>query len=181
MIQKVVTGGETGTEQAAWTAARRAGIATEGYMPRRFQTEDGPMPRLGALYGGLEFPFDEARRIRANLRRAEGLFWIGDADSPRALATFEACRELAKPFLTIDLRFTPPTEAAHWLSVFGTTSLVITGDPASKSPGIGQGVEVFLERVFAALRRLDAQGKASRRGGIKRPGDPNNPTANPKP
>ena len=84
MIQKVVTGGQTGAEQAAWAAARRAGIATGGYMPRGFLTEEGPAPRSGALYGAIEFPFDDARRMRANLRRADGLFWFGDPDSPAA-------------------------------------------------------------------------------------------------
>lgn len=155
MIQKVVTGGQTGAEQAAWVAARRAGIVTGGYMPRGFQTEDGPAPRVGALYGAIEFPMDDARRIRANLRRADGLFWFGDPDSTEAADTFAACRELAKPFLTINPRFTPPAEVVAWLSVFETATLVVAGDRASRAPRIGPLVESFLDRTFAALRTVD--------------------------
>src|SRR5689334_1544832 len=94
MIEKVVTGGQAGVEQAAWAAARRAGVATAGYMPRGFATEAGPAPRLGALHDAIEFPLDEARRVRANLRRADAMIWFGDPFSDDAKATFEACREL---------------------------------------------------------------------------------------
>jgi hypothetical protein len=38
MVRKVVTGGQSGAEQAAWAAARRAGIATGGYMGSRLGT-----------------------------------------------------------------------------------------------------------------------------------------------
>jgi hypothetical protein len=153
MIQTVVTGGQTGAEQAGWAAARRAGIVTAGYMPRGFMTEDGPAPRVGALYGAIEFPFDDAQRIRANLRRADGLLWFGDPDSPEAGDTFAACRELAKPFLTTNPGFTPPADVVAWLSVFETTTLVVSGDRASRVPGIGPQVEAFLDRTLAALRR----------------------------
>ena len=97
MIQKVVTGGQTGAEQAAWVAARRAGIVTGGYMPRGFLTEDGPAPRLGALYGAIGSPWMMPGGSAHNLRRADGLFWFGDPDSPEAADTFAACRELASP------------------------------------------------------------------------------------
>jgi hypothetical protein len=171
MIQKVVTGGQTGAEQAAWAAARRAGIATGGYMPRGFLTEEGPAPRLGALHGAIEFPFDDARRTRANLRRADGLFWFGDPDSSGASDTFAACRELAKPFLTIDPGFNAPADAVAWLSVFETATLVVAGDRASRAPGIGPRVEAFLDRVFAGLRRATIRtGKSDGRRSPAAPG-----------
>lgn len=153
MLRRVVTGGQTGAEQAAWAAARRAGIATGGYMPRDFMTEDGPAPRVGQLHGAVEFPFDDARRIRANLRRADGLFWFGDPDSPEARDAFAACRELSKPYLTLDPAFTPPHDAAGWLGAFEIATLVVSGDRASQRPGIGPMVEAFLARGFESLRR----------------------------
>jgi hypothetical protein len=158
MIRKLVTGGQAGVEQAAWASARRAGVATGGYMPRGFLTEEGPAPRLGALYNAIEFPFDDARRIRANLRRADGLFWFGDADSPGAVDALAACRELGKPSLTIHPRFAEPAEAAEWLNVFEIAVLVAAGDPPSRSPEIGPLVGAFLDRVFRALRRRVEEG-----------------------
>lgn len=153
MIERVVTGGEAGAEQAAWAAARRAGVATGGYMPRGFRTEAGPAPRLGQLYGAVEFPFDDARRIRANLRRAGGLAWFGDPESPEAREAFAACRELSKPTFVVDLGFTPPGKLAGWLEVFQVATLVVSGDRESRRPGVGAIVEASLGRALEALRR----------------------------
>lgn len=153
MVRKVVTGGEAGAEQAAWAAARRAGVATGGYMPAGYRTEAGPAPRLGALHGAVEFPLDDARRLRANLRRADGLLWLGDADSPAAAEALAACRELSRPFLAANPRFAPPEEAADWLLVFEIETLVASGPPASRDPEIAAIVSAYLDRVFLRLSR----------------------------
>src|SRR5690348_16712775 len=99
MIRKVITGGQAGAEREAWASARRAGIATGGYMAAGFAAEDGPQPRLAALFGAIEFRMDDARRVRANLRHVDGLLWFGDPDTATARDTFAACREVGKPFL----------------------------------------------------------------------------------
>ncbi|WP_337174970.1 putative molybdenum carrier protein [Paludisphaera sp.] len=153
MIERVVTGGETGADQGAWAAARRAGVATGGYMPRGFRTEAGPAARLGQLHGAVEFPFDDARRIRANLRRAGGLAWFGDPESPEARQAFAACEELSKPSFVVDVGYTPPAKLAGWLDVFEIRVLVVSGDRESERPGVGAAVESFLGRTFVALRR----------------------------
>ena len=182
MIQKVVTGGQTGVEQAAWAAARREGIATGGYMSGGFLTEDGPAPRLGALYGAIEFPFDDARRTCVNLRRADGLFWFGDPDSSEARETFAACRELARPFLTLDPGFFRAAVGRG-----GLAERVRDGDPRRgrrprrRSPGIGPRVEAFLDRVFAGRPRATMRtGKPDHRRSPAAPivaGTPSSPTA----
>ena len=153
MVERVVTGGEAGAEQGAWAAARRAGIATGGYMPRGFRTEAGPAPRLGQLYGAVEFPFDDARRLRANVRRADALAWFGDPETAEAREAFAACREASRPFLVVDVGFTPPGSVAGWLEVFQVAVLVVSGDRESRRPGVGALVESSLGRAFEALRR----------------------------
>jgi hypothetical protein len=153
MIERVVAGGEAGAEQGAWAAARRAGVATGGYMRRGFQTEAGPAPRLGQLHGAVEFPFDDARRVRANLRRANGLVWFGDPESPEAREAFAACRELSKPWFVVDVGYTQPSRVVGWLEVFEVGVLVVSGDRESKRPGVGAAAETFLGRVLQALRR----------------------------
>ncbi|WP_165236147.1 YpsA SLOG family protein [Aquisphaera insulae] len=152
MLRKIVTGGEAGAEQAGWAAARRAGIETGGYMPRGFLTEAGPAPRLGALYGAIEFPFEDPLRLRGNLRRADGLFWFGDPESPEARDTFDACRSLSRPYLVIDPAFTPSRDAAGWLEAFEVQTLVVAGDRASKTPALAPRVETYLVRVIELLR-----------------------------
>ncbi len=39
MLEKVINGGRTGSDQAGWRAARAAGIPTGGAMPLGFLTE----------------------------------------------------------------------------------------------------------------------------------------------
>jgi hypothetical protein len=152
MIEKVITGGQAGSEQEAWAAARRAGVATGGYMPRGFATEDGPNPRLGALYGAIEFPLDDATRSRANLRRADALLWLGDPLTDDGRAAIEACRALGKPFLTAEPGLTPVSDVVSWLIVFEVKNLVVAASPASRAPDLGPRVGRFMDLVLAGVR-----------------------------
>lgn len=156
MIEKVITGGQAGAEQEAWVSARRAGVATGGYMPRGFVTEDGPRPRLGMLHGAIEFPLDDATRARANLRRADALLWLGDPLTDDGRAAIEACRELGKPFLTAEPGLTPPSDVASWMIVFEVKTLVIAASPASRAPDLASRVGRFLDMVLAGVRARSA-------------------------
>ena len=149
-MRKVIAGGQAGVEQAAWSAARRAGIATGGYMPARFATEAGPAPRLGLLHGAIEFPFDDDRRSRANARHADAVLWLGDPASPGARSTRAAAEAEGKPFLAAHPDANAPADVVAWLRVFEVQSLMVAGDPASKAPGLTKKAEAFLDRVFAA-------------------------------
>ena len=48
MLERVISGGQTGADQAGWRAARAFGIPTGGAMPKGFLTEDGPCPEFAA-------------------------------------------------------------------------------------------------------------------------------------
>ena len=48
MLSFVISGGQTGVDQAALRAARTAGIPTGGFAPLGWSTEDGPAPWLHA-------------------------------------------------------------------------------------------------------------------------------------
>jgi hypothetical protein len=152
MIEKVVTGGESGVEQAAWLAARRAGVATGGYMPRGYATEDGPAPRVGALHDAIEFPLSEAQRLRANLRRVDALLWFGDPLSGEAKAVFEACRELGKPFTSAQPGSTAVSDVVSWLVVFEVKSLMVSGSPPSRAPGLAPRAAAFMDLLLPAVR-----------------------------
>lgn len=154
MIEKVITGGRSGAQQEAWAAARRAGVATGGYMPRGFATEDGPRPRLGMLYGAIEFPLDEPTRLRANLRRADALLWLGDPLAEEGQTAIGACRELGKPFLAAEPGWTPPAEVVAWLIVFEVRTLTIGAGPdADLAARAGR----FLDRVLAGVRHREGR------------------------
>ena len=51
MIERIISGGQTGADQTGLAVAKRLGISTGGYMPKGWLTEDGPRPDLAATYG----------------------------------------------------------------------------------------------------------------------------------
>jgi len=44
MIKKIISGGQTGVNQAALDAARKLNIAHGGWIPNGRKTENGPLP-----------------------------------------------------------------------------------------------------------------------------------------
>lgn len=152
MVRKLISGGQAGAERAAWDAARRAGIATGGYMGAGFVAEDGPQPRLAALYGAVEFRMDDARRLRANLRHANGLLWFGRVDAPGAREVVAACGEVGVPYLMVQPGVVAADRVVGWLDVFDVATLAVAAEPESAHPGLGRFAADLLARVFAARR-----------------------------
>ena len=78
MLNRIVTGGQTGADQAGWRVARAFGIATGGWMPLGFLTEDGPRPEFAELYGAMEMPTASYRaRTERNVRDSDATLWFG--------------------------------------------------------------------------------------------------------
>src|SRR4051812_12471606 len=94
MLDRVVSGGQSGADQAALRAARAANIPTGGWAPKGWRTEDGAAPWL-ADFGLVECPESGyPARTRANVRDSDVTVWFGDWHSPGGKTTLDACREL---------------------------------------------------------------------------------------
>src|SRR5262249_15066219 len=105
MLDKVITGGQTGAGQGALRAARAAGIPTGGWAPLGWlvetadgrKTEAAPwLAELGLVEG--PGPGFKARSV-ANVRDSDGSLWFGDWHTAGGTATLDACRLLGRPFL----------------------------------------------------------------------------------
>src|SRR3954468_5873601 len=95
MIERVISGFQTGADQAGIRAARAHGIPTGGAMPKGFLTEDGPRPEFAEIYGAVELPTASyPDRTEQNVRDSDGTLWFGDWHSPGGRATLDACRLL---------------------------------------------------------------------------------------
>jgi hypothetical protein len=69
MLERIISGGQTGVDQTAWRAARAFGIPTGGWMLLGFLTEKGPHPGLSECEGltngpGRELPAHRDHRVR---------------------------------------------------------------------------------------------------------------------
>ena len=71
MMERVISGGQTGADQAGLAAAKACGIPTGGWMPKGFLTTAGPAPELAAEFGLKEHSGEYAERTGANVRDAD--------------------------------------------------------------------------------------------------------------
>ncbi|APW61627.1 YpsA SLOG family protein [Paludisphaera borealis] len=152
MKLKILSGGQSGVDQAALRAAKRLGLATGGAMPQGWLTEDGPRPEFAAMYGMVEAPTPgyPARTFR-NARDAVMTQWIGPAVSSGHLRDKPYWWQYGRPFYpTSDLSALSAVEQAgimvEQLACFPSDEIVLTiaGPRESLFPGIGAKARVFL-------------------------------------
>jgi predicted Rossmann-fold nucleotide-binding protein len=153
---KIISGGQTGADQGALAGASRLGIATGGWMPLGFVTEEGPAPELARRYDLHEcntagYP----ARTRANVRTADGTVWVGGTAGSRGFnATLRAAQELRKPLLV-----GPTAEQLQaWVDKYDIRVLNVAGPRASHDAEAYKRtalliVEAFGDTESAALRQ----------------------------
>jgi len=81
---KVISGGQTGVDQAGLDAAKFHGIETGGWMPGRWTTLNGPKPGYAEKYGMVEHKsVGYAPRTKQNIFDSDATLIIaGDFSSP---------------------------------------------------------------------------------------------------
>ena len=102
---RIVTGGQTGVDQRAWSLARRHGLPTGGAMPADFMTEAGPRPDFATAYGAVALSStDPAARTRANVAAADAtLLFLSSHSGEGTRLTRDICRDLGKPCHIVNL------------------------------------------------------------------------------
>jgi hypothetical protein len=153
MIEKIISGGQSGADQAGWRAASAFHLSTGGWMPRGFLTEDGPRPEFSGQYDAAEMPTEDyAARTERNVQDSDGTLWFGETTTAGAQATVGACRNLRKPFMLVypGASF----EASHiakWIVENKIGILNVAGNREGDELGIGARVEQFLGEVLEQL------------------------------
>ncbi|MGE4195956.1 MAG: putative molybdenum carrier protein [Phycisphaerales bacterium] len=159
-LELIVTGGQSGVDQAAWRAAKRCGIATGGWMPRGFKTEDGNHPEFAELYGAKEHPSSSYRdRTISNVGLVDKvlIFNQGPAWSSGTACAVNAAKDADVRWFvwelgrTLDSGFSTGY-IAQWIRRDSPQSLMVGGNRESRAPGIGAAVEAYLVEVFTALK-----------------------------
>jgi putative molybdenum carrier protein len=102
MLDKIISGGQSGADQAGWRAAKAFGVLSGGWMPRGFLTEEGPHREFADECGATEQPADSVRdRTEQNVLAADATLWFGVTTTLRAQATVGACHRFAKPCMPV--------------------------------------------------------------------------------
>ena len=101
-LKKVISGGQTGADQAGLMAAFRKGVETGGTAPSNFYTDAGPNPLLSLL--GLKAEGDYRGRTIKNIRDSDGTLLLSvTLNSPGSQLTRNEAARQKKPYLEFDL------------------------------------------------------------------------------
>lgn len=155
-LREVWSGGQTGVDRAAWDAAREAGLAIRGWVPRGRKAEDGTVP---AKYQGLQETPTAAYRQRTswNVRDTDATLILcrGPLRGGTAYTLAEAERR-HRPALVLDLASGDPKSGAarvcEWLVSVGGTRLNVAGPRASSDPAIYASAKALLSRLYGLVR-----------------------------
>jgi hypothetical protein len=153
MLDKIITGGQTGADQAAWRVARAFGVPSGGWMPRGFLTEGGPRPEFASIYGAGEMATeDPSARTKQNVQDSDGTVWFGETTTTGAQTTVGACLSLGRSCMPVypEASF-EPAHVARWVVEHQIKTLNVAGNRESDEPGIGEIVEWFLGQVLEQL------------------------------
>ena len=163
-LKKVISGGQTGVDQAALRAAKDCGLDIGGWCPPGRACESGLIP--------AEFPLKETERERSpdapnvprsqrtewNVRDSDGTLVIsasaGATDPGSAWAT-ECAVRYQKPLLVCNVE---DPDAAHkiwqWVSAFRIETLSIGGPSELSAPGIGDKAYAVVREVFGRRTKI---------------------------
>jgi predicted Rossmann fold nucleotide-binding protein DprA/Smf involved in DNA uptake len=148
LIEKIISGGQTGVDRAALDVAMELGIPCGGWCPQGRRAEDGRIPDSYPLQeaSSLDYPF----RTRLNVEDSDGTLILsrGSPQGGTAL-TLKLARKLNKPFLLVDLDRNPqPSEVRHWVQKNQIRILNVAGPREGESTGILEKASVFLREVL---------------------------------
>jgi Circularly permutated YpsA SLOG family len=153
MLEKIISGGETGASQAAWRAAKAVGVSTGGWVRRGFLAEDGPHPEFAEQYAGAELPLDNDEAVtEQNVKDSDATLWFGQTTTAGAHATVAACLALGRPYMPVypGASF-EPSHVADWIRENTVKILYVAGNREHDEPGIGDRVERFFGQVLEQL------------------------------
>jgi hypothetical protein len=151
VIEKIISGGQTGADQGALDAAIRLGIDHGGWIPKGRKTEAGP---LADRYRLDEMPTaDYHPRTEKNVFSAEAtvIFSHGPLKGGSRL-TRQLAEHHGRPWLHIDLDTTAAFDAARklndWIRQYDIKVLNVAGPRASEDPLIYQATADILESAY---------------------------------
>ena len=151
MIEKIISGGQTGADRAALDIAIKLNIPHGGWIPKGRKTEDGILPDKYQL---KEMPTaNYPARTEKNLLDSDGTLIIsyGNLTGGSAL-TRKLAKKHDRPWIHVDMDQMPISDAAEmvksWIERNDIQVLNVAGARASKNPEIYKVTFQLLKTVF---------------------------------
>jgi len=158
MLERIVSGGQTGVDRAALDAAMARAVPCSGWCPRGRLAEDGT---LDPKYPLQETPTRSyAQRTEWNVRDADATLILASSKLTGGTAlTRDMARRYQKPCLVVD----PDRDDANvlrvmdWLRQSDIQVLNVAGPRESLQPGVYERAFAFLSQLLAAAIPSESQ------------------------
>jgi len=150
MIEKIVSGAQTGADRGALDVAIRHGFPHGGWCPKGRKAEDRI---IGLQYNLIETPTDNyLQRTEWNVRDTGGtvVFTLSETVSGGSLRTIEFCKKHKKPAAHISrsAKYKPADALPRFVAEQKIKVLNVAGPRESKEPGVGLWGYQVLEDAF---------------------------------
>lgn len=167
-LARVISGGQTGVDVAALEAAREAGVATGGMMPKGWRTLDGPRPGYAQRFGMAEHDSPSyAPRTYANVEATDVTVRIAlDFESAGERCTMNAIQKYGREWANIQVRRRADgTLVVDEQDIFDAAEIVVAesrrlgrrvtvnvaGNSEKSAPGIGRLARGVVRMLIEAI------------------------------
>ena len=160
MIEKIISGGQTGADRAALDGAIEFGIPHGGWVPKGRMTEAGRLPEKYVMQETTSISYAERTEMNVVDSDATLILSHGRVAGGSAV-TLDMARKHRKPCLHMDLESLDEDKAAeviiNWVDARGIKVLNVAGPRASEDPGIYEAARKVLALTILGLfpKRLD--------------------------
>jgi len=147
MIEKIISGGQTGADEGGLIAGKRLGLKTGGTMPKDFRTLDGNRPEFSELYGVTEHSsWAYPPRTEDNVNNSDGTIrFAANFNSPGEKCTLKFINKHLKPHFDVDIDDPIPIrDFIDWININDIKVLNVAGNSERTTLGIKDFVVNFL-------------------------------------
>ena len=155
MIEKIISGGQTGADQGALDAAIALGVEHGGWIPKGRKTEVGPLPGKYHLkeMSSSSYP----KRTEKNVMDSQGTLIVTNGRlTGGSSLTKKYAAQHGLPWLHLNLEKVAIHEAIDtlrkWVKENGIEVLNVAGSRESKSPGIYDSTHSIILGVLGSLK-----------------------------
>ena len=154
MLQKIISGGQTGADIAGLEIAKVMGLETGGTMPFGYKTLDGCRPEYKTLYGiKCHKSSSYVPRTRINVKESDATIRLAfDFTSRGEVCTLKAIHDYKKPYIDVDLSDPRPVEeVAQWLKANNVCVLNVAGNAEKTAAGTYKAATGYLRKLLGMI------------------------------
>ena len=159
-LLKVISGGQTGADQAGLFAAKHHEIETGGTAPKGYRTLKGDQNILLRRFN-LEESYSPSYPVRTatNVAKADGTLRLAyNFTSAGEMATLKAIKNFKKPYFDVDMNNPiDPTITANWIVGHNISILNIAGNGENANGNVFSTILEYLKLVFSEVNRIEKE------------------------